>query len=144
MNTKRLLLAILATFFTIFATDFLIHGVWMSPIYKANMTLWRSDDEMQTRMGWLIAGQLLAAVTFVLIWAKGFAQAATMKGAVIYGLLMGLLGQSYTFITYAVQPKTQEIVWKWFISGVLQGVVVGIVTFLVYKPTPRTADSKPL
>ncbi len=32
MNTKRLLLAILAAFVTVWVTSFLIHGVWMLPV----------------------------------------------------------------------------------------------------------------
>ena len=140
MNTKSLLITIVVAFITVFATDFLIHGLWLAPVYKATAHLWRPEAEMQSHMGWLSAGQLLAAVTFVLIWAKGFAQTACIKCAVIYGLCMGLFSQATTLISYAVSPLTLEIVWKWFVSGVLQGVVVGIVVFLVYKPAAVVAD----
>ena len=47
-------------------------------------------------------------------------------------LLFAILAE--TFIIYAVAPFTLEIVWKWFVAGVLQGVVLGAVTHLVYKP----------
>ena len=133
MNPKRLLLAIIAAFAAIFFTDFLIHGLWMQTVYKATMHLWRSDEEMQAHMGWLCAGQLLAAGTFVLIWAKGFAATGCRKCAVMYGLCMGLFSQANTLISYAVQPLTLEIVWKWTLSGVLQGIVVGLVVQSVYK-----------
>lgn len=134
MNPQRLLLAIVAAFAAIFCTDFLIHGLWMEPVYKATMHLWRTDEEMQAHMGWLCAGQLLAAVTFVLIWAKGFAATGGRKCAVIYGLCMGLFSQANTLISYAVEPLTLEIVWKWILSGVLQGIVLGLVVRSVYKP----------
>ena len=139
MNPKRLLLAIIAAFAAIFFTDFLIHGLWMQTVYKATMHLWRSDEEMQAHMGWLCAGQLLAAVTFVLIWAKGFAATDCRKCAVMYGLCMGLFSQANTLISYAVQPLTLEIVWKWMLSGVLQGIVVGLVVQSVYKPAAHGA-----
>ena len=29
---------------------------------------------------------------------------------------------------------TLELVWKWMLSGTLQGIVVGLVVFAVYKP----------
>ena len=134
MNPIRLLLAIVAAFVAIFASDFLIHGVWMAPVYKATSSLWRPENEMQAHMGWLSAGQLLAAVTFVLIWAKGFAATGCGKCAIIYGLCMGLFSQATTLVTYAVQPFTLELVWKWMLSGTLQGIVVGLVVFAVYKP----------
>ena len=139
MNPKRLLLAIIAAFAAIFFTDFLIHGLWMQPVYKATMHLWRTDEEIQAHMGWLCAGQLLAAVTFVLIWAKGFAATGCRKCAVMYGLCMGLFSQANTLISYAVQPLTLEIVWKWMLSGVLQGIVVGLVVQSVYKPAAHGA-----
>jgi hypothetical protein len=142
MNAKRLLLAILVTFITIWVTSFLIHGVWMNPVYKATMNLWRSEEEMTARMGWMLAGQLIAALAFVLIWAKGFAQGATMKCAAIYGLLMGLFAQSYTFIMYCVQPLTQEIVWKWFVGGAIQGIIIGVVTALIYKPASPASQTR--
>ena len=139
MNPKRLLLAIVAVFAAMFATDFLIHGLWMEPVYKATMHLWRPDEEMKSHMGWLCAGQLLATVTFVLIWAKGFAATGCRKCAVMYGLCMGLFSQANTLISYAVQPLTLEIVWKWMLSGVLQGIVVGLVVQSVYKPAAHGA-----
>lgn len=40
---------------------------------------------------------------------------------------------------YAVQPFTLEIVWKWIVGGVAQGIVLGVIVFLVYKPKPVAA-----
>ena len=63
MNPKRLIIAIVIVFIAIFATDFLIHGVWLKSDYAASASLWRPESEMQKLMGWLRLGQLLAAVT---------------------------------------------------------------------------------
>ena len=139
MNPKRLLIAIAAVFAAMFCTDLLIHGLWMEPVYKATMDLWRTEDEMMAHMSWLYAGQLLATVTFVLIWAKGFAATGCRKCAVTYGLCMGLFSQANTLISYAVQPLTTEIVWKWMLGGALQGIVLGLVVSLVYKPASAGA-----
>ena len=139
MNIKRLLLAILAAFVTIFMTDYLIHGVWMMPVYHATASLWRPEAEMGGYVGWMFGGYLLVAVPFVLIWAKGFAAQGCPRCAVIYGLCMGLFSQAETLIMYAVAPFTLEIVWKWFVAGVLQGVALGLVTYLVYKPAAAPA-----
>jgi hypothetical protein len=139
MNPKRLILAILVAFVTIFLTDFVIHGFWMAPVYKATASLWRPEAEMRSYFGWLMAGQFVAATAFVVLWAKGSAERATLKCAVMFGLFMGLFSQANTLITYAVQPFTLEIVWKWFVAALLQGAIVGIVTFFVYKPAPPVA-----
>ena len=139
MTTKRLLLGILAVFVTIFATDFLIHGLWMSPVYKATANLWRPEAEMSSHMGWLMGGQFLAAATFVMIWSKGFSDRSCMKSAVMYGLCMGLFSQAQTLISYAVSPLTPEIVGKWFVAGTLQGAIAGIVVFYVCQPAAQSA-----
>ena len=54
MNIKRLILAIVVAFIVLWVTDFLIHGVWMTPDYRATQQLWRTDAEMTSRMGWML------------------------------------------------------------------------------------------
>ena len=134
MNIPRLLLAILAGFIFVFGSDFVIHTIWLKPDYMASMQLWRSDPEMMTRFPWMIAGHFLCAFAFVLIWAIGFAPGGNMTIAVIYGLLMGLFSQVHTIISYVVSPMPGELSCKWFFSGLVQAVLLGIITFLTYKP----------
>ena len=134
MNPKRLILAIIVVFVGVWVSDFLIHGVWLAKTYGQTAQLWRPEKEMNSYFGWLMLGQLLASVTFVMIWAKGFAATACLGCACVYGMMMGLFNQSNTLITYAVQPIPAEIAVKWFITGVAQGVVMGILVFAVYKP----------
>jgi hypothetical protein len=136
MNPKRLLIAIVVVFVGIFITDFLIHGVWLQSTYKATMSLWRPEAEMQKHMGWLMLGQFIAAATFVVLWAKGFAVGACIRCAIIYGLFMGLFSQAATFVSYAVQPLPADLAIKWFVSGVVQAVLMGVLVFFVYKPKP--------
>ena len=73
MNVKRLLLAIAAAFVITYATDFLVHGVWLNPDYLAAISLWRPATEMRTFQHWVFLAQLICVATFVIIWAKGFA-----------------------------------------------------------------------
>ena len=141
MNPKRLVLAIIAVFAGVFVTDFLIHGVWLQSRYSETMNLWRSETEMQAHMGWLMLGQFLLAATFVLLWARGFAATARIGCACLYGLFMGLFSQAATLVTYAVQPLPADIAVKWFVSGVAQGVLVGVIVFFVYKPKPENGKS---
>ena|SRR2546425_3968188 len=134
MNSKRLMLAIVAVFAGVWVTDFLIHGVWLQSTYKETMSLWRPETEMQAHMGWLMLGQLIAAAAFVLLWAKGFAATACLRRACLYGVIMGLFSQAATLITYAVQPFPPGLAVKWFVAGVAQGVLMGVFVFWVYKP----------
>jgi len=85
MNIKRLLLAILVAFIFIFATDFLIHAVWLMPDYNATKELWRPEAEMNARFPWMLTAQLLVAIAFVIIWARGFAARGSTGLACGYG-----------------------------------------------------------
>lgn len=135
MNIKRLILAIVVAFIFIFATDFLIHGVWLGPDYKATEHLWRPEAEMRARFAWMLTAQLLTAITFVLIWAMGFAARGTLGLACTYGFLIGLAVQVTTIVTYVVSPFPAKLALKWICSGLVQSIVLGAVIFFVYKPS---------
>src|SRR6185295_2623468 len=136
MNPKRLVLAIVAVFVGVWVTDFLIHGVWLQSTYKETMSLWRTEAEMQAHLGWMLLGQFLMAATFVVLYAKGFAGMACPGCACLFGLFMGLFSQAMTLITYVVQPFPGSLAAKWFVAGVVQGVLMGVLVFYVYKPKP--------
>lgn len=138
MNFTRLILAIVVAFVFIFATDFLIHAVWLKPDYEATKELWRPEAEMGARFHWMLIAQLLVAIAFVIIWALGFAARGSLGLACGYGLLIGLIVQSTTIITYVVSPFPANIALKWFASGIVQSVLLGLLVALVYKPTPKT------
>lgn len=141
MNIKSLILSIIVVFIAVTLTDILIHGFWLSSLYGETKELWRPEAEMNSGkyMGWLHAAHLVAAITFTVLWAAGFAQSAKISCGIKYGLFMALFSQTHTLISYAVQPFTIEIVWKWIASGVLQGIILGLIVFYVYKPKPTAA-----
>jgi hypothetical protein len=71
MNVPRLILAIVAGFIVIFATDYLIHGVWLVPDYSATKSLWQPDAEMNarmTRLGYVFA--IVATVALLVLIAR--------------------------------------------------------------------------
>jgi hypothetical protein len=138
MNIKRLVFAIIAAWVVLFATDFLIHDLWLGPLYQATKPLWRPETEMHTHICWMFFAQFLIVTSFVLIWAKGFAGRG-MGAAVSFGLLMGLFQQTWAIILFVVMPLPGELAVKWFLGGLVQAVLLGIVTSLVYKLEPPSA-----
>src|SRR4030081_1253806 len=103
MNMKRLILAIALGFVVIFATDFLIHGVWLKPDYEATKAIWRPETEMQAHGYWFFIEEIICAATFVIFWAKGFAGRSVGTGVVL-GLLVGLFQQTWVLVNYAILP----------------------------------------
>jgi hypothetical protein len=136
MSPKRLVLAIVAVFIATFATNFLIHEIWMKSDYAATMSLWRPATDVQKYFPFLLLGQFLFAVAFVVIWSKGFPAVSTLGGTCLYGITMALFSQAETLVLYAVQPLPAHIAVKWFLAGLVQGVVLGVVVFFVGKPAP--------
>jgi hypothetical protein len=90
---------------------------------------------MQSHMTWMLGAQLLFVITFVILWAKSSARATTkVSCAVGYGLLMALFSGVWALIMYVVVPMPGSIAAKWFFAGTEQTILLGLVTFFVYKP----------
>lgn len=138
MNIKRLILAIIVGFIVFVGTDFLIHEIWMKPDYQATASLWRPETDMGSYIGWMFFAQLLLAITFVLIWTR-WAETAKLSCAIGYGFLMGVFSGCWAIIMYVVLPMPGSIACKWFFAGIAQAIILGIVTFYVYKPKPAVA-----
>lgn len=138
MNIKRLILAIVVAFAVLWGTDFLIHGIWMMPDYRATQSLWRPETEMGSYMAWMLGAQLLFAITFVLVWVKGFASSTNkISCAIGYGLLMGLFSGVWAIIIYVVVPMPFSIAAKWFFAGIAQAILLALITFWIYKPSAQ-------
>lgn len=132
MNLKRLLLAIAAAFAITYATDFLVHGVWLRPDYLAAQSLWRPTTEMRALQPWVTVAQLIAITTFVILWATGFAGRNIFMG-IVFGLLVGMSQHVWAIVNYVAMPVPGALAAKWFLAGVTEGAVLGIATSLIYK-----------
>lgn len=132
MNIKRLLIAIGAAFVFIFVSDFLIHGVWLDAEYKATASLWRLEPEMQARFHWMLIGQLLAAISFVYIWAKWIRPRDLGAGA-YFGLWLGVAQGIWAIAYYVVAPLPGSLAAKWFLVGILQAVLLGVIIAAIYR-----------
>ena len=141
MNSPRLILSIIAVFIGIFATDFLIHGVWLVPDYKAIPNVLRSDDEMARHFGWILLYQLVCACILSMLWAKTFANRPSAAAALLYGALMGALFQSSSFVSHAVFPLPSSIMTKWVLAGIVQMSLMGLLLHLIYRPLPNPRTS---
>jgi hypothetical protein len=138
MNIPRLILAIVVGFVVIFGTDFLIHGIWMAPDYQATQQLWRPEAEMASYRWWMFVAQLLLVFAFVMLWTR-WASTARITCAIGYGFLMGVFSGTWAIIMYVVLPMPCAIACKWFFAGIAQCILLGLVTFFVYKPRPTAA-----
>ena len=142
INIPRLLIAILAGFAFIFGTDFLIHGIWLTPDYKATASLWRPESEMQRRFFLLLFSQFLGALSFLYIWARtGWRRRSIVDGCA-FGFWMGLFQQTTSIVLYVVTYMPWQLTLKWFVAGVVQATFLGALSALIYKPKPTIPERR--
>ena len=141
MNPKRIILALIAAFIALSATDYLIHQVWLKDTYALDIgKLWRAEADMKAHMSGIFVGQFLVAVAFTMLWARIALGGAGIQCAIALGVFMGLAYSGGVVIQGAVQPLPDGLVMKWIISGILQSVFVSVVLFFVHKPTKGCPD----
>jgi hypothetical protein len=132
MNMKKFLLASLAVFVSLQILDFVIHNVILSSQYEAIMSVWRPD--MMDKMWVMYVTGVVFSLLFVYIFSKGQEGKGLMEG-VKYGLIIGLLvifvGSFNQFVVY---PIPYGLTWKWIIYGLIEYMILGAVTALIYKP----------
>jgi glycerol uptake facilitator-like aquaporin len=133
MNKKRFWLAFVATYIVYQALGFVVHQVWLTPVYQEIAEVFRPREQMDT-MVWIFS---LTSAVVVLIFCYVFTRGYEGRGigeGVRYGVLMGLfmmVVQAYD--SYVIYPLPYHLVLKWFFAGMVTFVVMGIVVALVYK-----------
>lgn len=136
---KKYVYAVLAVYVAYQFLDFLIHGVILGPTYTdlADTGLWR--ENMESTMWIMYVTGLFFTLFFVYLFHY-FVQAYGKSGW-FAGLYFGLVVAFLVMVTgmfnqYAVYNVTLSLTWQWFIFGVIEVTLLGILAGLVYKPLP--------
>jgi hypothetical protein len=136
MNIKSLLITIAVAFVTVWATDFLIHAVWLSATYAATKELWRSESEMLAKMPWMLFGQLLIAAAFSMMFALFVAEKRSLPATLAYAAAVGLLNCAGQIIMFAVQPFPGVLVAQWCLAYFVQALLLGLIVHKIYRLPP--------
>ena len=137
MNPKRIILGLIATFVVITASNNLIHGVLLQNDYEPGMgTIWRSEISMPG----IMISNLLVALAFTMLWARISLSGAGIQCAIALGVFMGIANIGYNVMHHAVAPLPEGLLIKWIIFGFIQFVLVGLILFVVNKPTKPAPD----
>jgi len=136
MNTKKLLITFIVVYVLLEVMGYLIHGVILASTYKLPEVAdaFRSEAEMNSNMWIVWVLDLVWAFFFTFFFAKGYEGKGIMEG-LRFGFYMGLfwaLVSSYQ--SYAFVPMPGYLALQWFIFGMIQMLILGVVAALVYKP----------
>ena len=137
MNFKRWIVATVGAFVAIFASDFVIHHLWLSGFYHAHAQWWRPEAEMKSFMPFMLLSQVSMAALLAVVYAQGYEKGkGSLSQGARFGLLIGLLLLlPNSLMTYCIYPYPVSLIQSWFLGGLAELTLAGIVIGALYKPT---------
>ena len=146
MNKKRYVISGIVVFVSFEILNYIIHVLILKGPYEATSTLWRSADEMKSNIWIGGIGDLVFSFLFVYIFSKGYEAKGWLEG-LRFGLIIGLfLYIPMALGSYTVMPIPFSLAIYWFICGIIQVAIIGIIAALIYKPAKparKAAAKKP-
>ena len=136
MNTKKLIIAVIAVFILLEVTNYLINGVILASTYAQESVskAFRPMAEMETMMWRVWIADLVWSFFFVFIFTKGYQNKGLMEGA-RYGVYIALFMNFMAAVAQNVfYPVPFSLSLQWFIYGFIQCIILGVVTAFIYKP----------
>ena len=131
---KRFLFAFLAAFIFIFFWGWLYNGVLLRDVYMETSNLWRPQSETMNLFHWIILGQAILVLAFVMIYASGFAGGGVAAG-IRLGIMLEILAIGARMMMYAVQPLPGKLLVYWSVGGLIEMIVTGAIVGAIYKPS---------
>ena len=132
MNVKRYITASLAVFVAALVLDFVIHGVILRGAYEATKSVWRPDMESKMWIFWLV--NFIAAFPFTYIFVRGYEGKGIPEG-VRFGAIIGVyVSVPMAYGMYVMLAVPYSLALQWFLYGMIETILLGIVAALVYRP----------
>jgi hypothetical protein len=135
---KRFLIAFVAAYIFMFVWGWLLNGVVLKDVYAETPNIFRPQAEMMSLFHWILIGQAVLILAFVLIYASGFAGGGVMAG-IRLGILLEVAAIGSRMAIYAVQPFPGKLLVYGTLSGLVEMAVVGAVVGAIYKPLAASA-----
>jgi hypothetical protein len=136
-GAKCCVLSFFAIFLTIFAFDWLFHGVLMMPSYIATASLWRSEAEMQQYFYITIIRHIVSAAIFTCmlccVTCKSTNGACGTMKPIKIGAKLGILVGIASFASYAYMPIPMDMAIAWLAGETVKGALAGMVFLFVSR-----------
>ena len=137
---KRFILAFIPAFIFIFLWGWFYNGVLLKDVFAEAQSLFRPREEMMGLFHWIIIGQAGLTLSFVMIYASGFAGGGIAAG-VRLGIMLEILAISARCAIYATQPFSSKLLVLVSIGGFIEMIVTGVIVGAIYKPAPARSSS---
>ena len=129
---KKVLIGWVAVFVAMSLCGYIIHEVLLKSTYQdPSMTmLWRPPMEMKMSLIFLV--NIIVSYFLTLVFSKGYEGKGIAEG-VRFGLFVGLvMATPMAYATYATMPITYSLAVQWFIYGILEYIIYGVVLTAVF------------
>ena len=122
-------------FITLFALDYLLHGMLLKGIYHQTASVWRPEADMKKIMWYMWLGYLIFSPVFVCIYSKGYEEGKGRIGQGFrYGFWMGvLLSVMQNLICYVILPIPLKLAVYWIVGETIKYTCLGTILGLAYK-----------
>ena len=138
---KRFIIAFFAAFIFMFFWGWFYNGVLLKDVSAEVQNLFRPREEIMGMLHWIIIGQAGLALSFVLIYASGFAGGGIAAG-VRLGIMIEFLAVSARCAFYATQPFPAKLLVLISIGGFIEMIVTGVIVGAIYKPVSARSSSQ--
>jgi hypothetical protein len=136
---KKVWIGFIAVFVWVFVAEWILNMYVMMPVYMATANLWRPPEEMKT--GVILIVQLLYAFFLTLIFSKGYTYKGILEG-VRYGFYVCMItALPGAYMTYATMPVPYSLPLGWFIGGLIETVVAGVILSFVFGSKAAEASA---
>lgn len=132
---KKVWLGFIASFITIEILEAIVNFVILNSAYQSTASVWRPD--MMSKMWIFHLVMLIGSFFFAFVFSKGFENKGIAEG-VRYGIYIGIwisVGKAYG--TYAMVAIPYSLALQWFIYGVLEYVIAGVVLAFIFGMKPK-------
>jgi hypothetical protein len=131
---KKVWLGFVAAFITFEILD-LVVNYWILSSTYASLQIWRPD--MNSKMWIFHLVILIGSFFFAFIFSKGYEGKGIWEG-VRYGTYIGIwLSVGKAYATYAMIAIPYSLALQWFIYGLIEYIIAGIVLALVFGSKPK-------
>ena len=130
---KRFVFAFIVAFIFIFLWGWFYNGVLLKDVFAEVQSLFRPREEIMSLFHWIIIGQAGLALSFVMIYATGFAGGGIAAG-VRLGIMLEILAVSARCAIYATQPFPATFLGLVSVGGFIEMIVTGLIVGAIYKP----------
>ncbi|MGH9775687.1 MAG: hypothetical protein ACRD50_12145 [Candidatus Acidiferrales bacterium] len=137
MNAKRLLGAIFAGFVILFMGGFVVHAVWLAPVYESMRALgfsFRPKADFAHKFWIIVVSDLLYTALFAWVYVRGREDKPWLGQGVRFGVLMTLFTVVPSALNdYMSYDLPYTLALKWMAAGLLVLVLMGIAVAGICK-----------